>query len=165
MSRAPTLLAMVAAMGALAGGAVAQTNLDADHAVNLVCYGEGEKPDTKVTGGYEWDHHADKYRYQTRTELTTKHFDTALTIQIADGGARIQLPKRLIPPLNNNGGSDWWNIRDLSVSDDQITGWFKLNGMNQPKVRIDRRSGRISVKGMSEFHGTCDPVDAGAKRF
>lgn len=152
-------LALTAA-ALLAGPALAQEHL------NLVCYGEGEKPTAETHGGYEWDHKQDRYRYRNETTLGTKSFDTALTVQVSGDDGRIQLPKRLVPPLNSGGeGEGWWPLRDVMVTPDQVTASYRLNGMNQPKVRIDRRTGRISVKGIEEFHGTCDAVDEGERRF
>ena len=79
-------------------------------------------------------------------------------IQLWDGGGRIRLPKSLIPPIHSRGNSDWWDLYDVNSGRDMITASYRLNGLNKPRVTVDRRSGRITVQGMSNygFRGTCD---------
>jgi hypothetical protein len=38
----------------------------------------------------------------------------------------------------------------------RITATYRLNGLNKPKVDIDRRSGRIQLKAQTDFSGQCD---------
>jgi len=53
------------------------------------------------------------------------------------------------------------------VSPDRITATYRLNGLNKPKVEIDRRSGRIQIKAQTDFSGQCDigKWGAGQRRF
>jgi hypothetical protein len=55
----------------------------------------------------------------------------------------------------------------VSVSPDTIRVSYRLNGLNKPRMVIDRRSGRITVEGMSNygFRGTCDAIGHEPRRF
>jgi len=76
---------------------------------------------------------------------------------------RIRLPDKLIPPLNSGGDHQhWWQLDKLAVSDAEIRASYRLNGLNKPKLRIDRSSGEISIKGTGQdFSGICQKIDAG----
>lgn len=134
--------------------------------IALVCYGEGERPTTALKSGYEWDDKQHRYVPSTRTEWTTQHYDSSVAIEIDGAGGRIRPAKSMIPPIHSDSDQGWFNLSDVSVTRDQITGQFKLNGANRPKMTIDRRSGRITLDGLTQFHGSCDPVDgADHRRF
>jgi hypothetical protein len=94
-------------------------------------------------------------------------FDASLMLQTWEGGGRIRLPKSLVPPLNSRGTNGWWDLSNVSVGPDLIQASYRLNGLNRPKVAIDRRTGRITVKGFGDygFRGTCDTNDHQARRF
>ena len=94
-------------------------------------------------------------------------FRGSLNVQVSGGGGRIRLPNQLIPPLNSGGRDGWWELRDVSVGGSTIRATYKLNGINRPSVVIDRRSGSISIQGLSKyaFSGDCDPDDNGPRRF
>lgn len=68
----------------------------------------------------------------------------------------IHLGPKLVPPIHSGGDHGWWNLENLVVGRDQITASYRLNGMNKPKVTVDRRTGLITVKAMTDFSGRCD---------
>lgn len=135
--------------------------------LGLVCFGDGSK--TGFASGTTWNWNRDRDRYESGnyTETRREVFDASLTIQTWAGGGRIRLPKSLIPPINSRGDQGWWELRDVSVSPDTIRASYRLNGLNKPKLTIDRRSGRITVEGMSNygFRGTCDTIGHEPRRF
>lgn len=130
--------------------------------LGLVCYGEGKKPVAATRWGYTWDIDKDRYVYGNRTELRPQEFDASVMIQLWDGGGRIRLPKSLIPPINSRGDNGWWNLSDVSMAPGTIRAGYRLNGLNKPTINIDRRSGRITIKGTGDyaFRGTCDQIGA-----
>ncbi len=132
--------------------------------VNLVCYGEGEKPSFSTQEGYEWDRDQRAYVPRTRVEQGTSDFSGAVMLQIHSGQGRIRLSKSLIPPVNTGGDRGWWELSDLRMSPREIRASYKLNGMNRPRVVINRNSGRIAIDGISKFSGTCDVVDRDSGR-
>jgi hypothetical protein len=135
--------------------------------LGLVCFGDGSK--TGFASGTTWNWNRDRDRYESGTYTETKRevFDASLMVQTWAGGGRIRLPKSLIPPINSRGNQGWWDLYDVSIGPDLIRGTYRLNGLNKPRVVIDRRSGRITVEGMSDygFRGTCDMIGHEPRRF
>lgn len=131
--------------------------------IALVCYGEGQRLTNQYRSGYEWD--TDKRRYVPRSgvELTRQDYDTSVTVEIDGGRGRIRPAKNMIPAIHSDSDGGWYDLANLSVSRDIIRGEFKLNGMNRPKLMIDRRSGHISLDGLTKFSGSCDPLDGDRK--
>jgi hypothetical protein len=137
-------------------------------ALGLVCFGDGQRPALATTYGWTWDDRRDRYRYGNRTDLTQEQFDASIMLQFASGGGRVRLPKKLIPPIHSRGTEDWWDLYDVVMSPDTITASYRLNGLNKPRVTIDRRSGRITIVGTASyaFRGRCDLADeAPARKF
>jgi len=135
--------------------------------LGLVCFGDGQRPGVANSYGWTWDSDKKRYRYGNRVEMTAEQFDASVMIQFWEGGGHIKLPKKLIPPLHSRGTEDgWWDIYNVSMQPDRITGEYRLNGLNKPRIDINRTSGQISIKGLADyaFRGTCDTVDAAAHR-
>lgn len=135
--------------------------------LGLICYGEGKRPAAATRYGYTWDYDKGRYVYGNRTELTTQDFDGTVTIQLWENGGRIRLPDKLIPPIHSRGDHGWWELDKVATSRDTITAEYRLNGLNKPKISIDRRSGHISIRGASDyaFSGTCDTANNETRRF
>ena len=135
--------------------------------LHLACYGSGEKQASKFTNDYYWDRREQKYRSHNGVESVTRTFETGVSIDLAGGQGRIHLAKKVLPPLNNGGeGDGWWRLDDVYVTPDEIRATYKLNGLNRPKLRIDRRSGAITMTGLNvDFTGRCDAMDRDARRF
>jgi hypothetical protein len=129
--------------------------------LGLICYGEGQKPALATRYGWTWNDRRDRYDYGNRTELTTQDFDASVMIQVWNGGGRIKLPRKLIPPINSRGAQGWWDMTDVTIDRDTIRGTYRLNGLNKPRVTIDRRSGRVNIQGSFDyaFRGSCDVID------
>ena len=131
--------------------------------MGLICFGEGQKPGVATRYGWQWNWQTDRYDLGNRTELTRQQFDASVMIQLWDGGGRIRLPRSLIPPIHSGGTNrdGWWDLNDVYSDRNQIRATYRLNGLNKPKVSIDRRSGRINIRGMSSyaFRGSCDTID------
>lgn len=131
--------------------------------LGLICFGEGQKPGIANRYGWQWNWRTDRYDFGNRTELTRQQFEASVMIQLWDGGGRIRLPRTLIPPIHSGGTrrDGWWDLRDVSTDRDQIRASYRLNGPNQPRVTIDRRSGRIRIQGIYDysFRGSCDTIE------
>lgn len=129
--------------------------------LGLVCFGDGQRSGVSNSYGWTWDHDRDRYTYGNRVEMTPQQFDASLMIQLWPGGGRIKLPRKLIPPIHSHGDGSWWDIYNVSLQPDRITGEYRLNGLNKPRIMIDRRSGRITIVGTSPygFRGECDVID------
>lgn len=133
----------------------------------LVCFGDGARNGIANGTRWRWNADRDRYDYDRYNETTTEVFDASLMMQLWEGGGRIRLPKTLIPPINSRGNSGWWDLYDVRTGPDVITATYRLNGLNKPRITIDRRSGRITVQGTASygFRGTCDLIGNGDRRF
>ncbi len=132
--------------------------------LTLVCYGGGSRP-TAVNGWqYEWDSKERRYRPRYGTQLGSAGFTSEVQVQLAGGDGWIHLSGKMIPPLNSRGRDGWWPLSNVMVGPDRITATYRLNGLNKPKLTIDRRSGRIDIRGMTDFSGSCDAGDWGRGR-
>jgi len=135
--------------------------------LGLVCFGDGKKDGLATGSTWTWNPRRDRYEYGTYTETRPEVFDASLMVQLWGDGGRIRLPKSLVPPINSRGANGWWDLYDVRVNPNVITASYRLNGLNKPKVIIDRRSGRITVQGFSQyaFRGSCDQLGSGGRRF
>ncbi len=135
--------------------------------LGLVCFGDGSKTGIASGTTWTWNRDRDRYEYGTYNTTRTEVFDASLMVQTWDGGGRIRLPRSLIPPINSRGNSGWWDLYDMSVSPDVIRATYRLNGLNKPRIVIDRRSGRITVQGTASygFRGSCDMIGHEPRRF
>jgi hypothetical protein len=135
--------------------------------LGLVCFGDGSKNRLASGTTWTWNPDRDRYEYGRYTQSTTEVFDASLMIQLWGDGGRIRLPKSLIPPINSRGSNGWWDLYDVRTGRDMIDATYRLNGLNKPSVKIDRRNGRITVRGIASygFQGTCDVTGNNDRRF
>lgn len=149
-------------LGGLAGVAPADDR-DESREIRLVYSGSGSVATTETTLTTEYHRHSGP-RYGTAQTMTRREFSGSGEVEIADGRARIRLPRPMMPLLRGDNDG-WFSIEDLFVNHREITGSVRINALNKPKVRIDRMSGLISIQGgLSDFSGQCDPVDRHARR-
>jgi hypothetical protein len=106
------------------------------------------------------------YDYAHPVEITGRvrvGFNDEVAVDIAGETGRIRVPDAMKPRIRSGGRDGWWELRNISVTDDEIRASFALNFMNHANVRIDRRSGNISIREMgASFNGYCnryDPAD------
>ena len=130
--------------------------------MGLMCFGEGERPALAISHGWNWNERRDRYEFGNRTELSTQQFDAGVMIQLwGDGRGRIRLPRKMIPPVHSRGYGSWWDLTDVRVDPVTIRATYRLNGLNRQQVTIDRRSGRMTIRGAYRytFRGSCDVID------
>ncbi|ABQ66619.1 hypothetical protein Swit_0248 [Rhizorhabdus wittichii RW1] len=125
----------------------------------LVCYGAGTKP-TVEPSRYAWNPWNHKWEWST-PQNGAKGFSSDVQIELYGASGRIHLGKSLVPPIHSGGDNGWWDIENLAVTPDRISGSYRLNGMNKPRFTVDRRTGRIEVKAVTNFAGQCDMGDWG----
>lgn len=160
-SRTIAILATLSLSAATPSAAPAQ-GYDSHHygngqnSLTLICYGEGRKPGTSVSTGYVWNKDRHRFVPQTYVGSTTQTFDSEIQIELHDDWGRIHLGGKLVPPIHSGGNNGWWDLDDVHVGPDTITARYRLNGLNKPRIEIDRRSGRIKILGVQTFRGECD---------
>lgn len=132
--------------------------------MHLICYGEGEKPSVQSVPTFHWSRRHHELETDYATIMTRREFDSMVQIDIHGDEGHIWLPKKLIPPIHSRGHDGWWDLQDLEVGYSEITGKYRLNGLNKPKIKINRQTGHISINGIEDFRGTCEEHHAGERR-
>lgn len=95
----------------------------------------------------------------TTNGIRSVPFDDRVNVEIYDDEGRIRLPRTMLPTIR--GGKDgWFELENLKVTENEITGSAAVNVINSPKVRIDRLTGRISIAGKAgSYSGECQAYD------
>jgi hypothetical protein len=132
--------------------------------LTLVCYGQGEHAVFSSHSGYQWNDKTQHYEPTQRVETSNEQFQTGVQFDFRDGGGRIHLTSKMIPPLNSGGVDGWWPLEDVQMSSDRITARYRVSALNRLSVDIDRRSGVVEIRDKPGFYGKCDQGDWGANR-
>lgn len=154
------------AMGIAVAGSISSPS--AADALHLLCEGVGVATATETTIGNATTNNGASVQ-GTATTYSRQRSVEQVTVEIEGDSGRILVPNALLPPLNSGGKNGWWKLDQLEVDEGEILGRFSLNLLNKPRVRIDRRTGLISIKGFGglAFDGKCrkfDP-DPAARQF
>ncbi|MBB3277578.1 MULTISPECIES: hypothetical protein [unclassified Pseudoxanthomonas] len=133
----------------------------------LVCYGAGTRPVAKTEQTYSWDHKDNKWKEGNSVVSSAQGFNSDVQIELYGDHGRIHLGQGLVPPINSGGDHGWWELDNLQVGEDRITAGYRLNGMNKPRVTVNRNSGQITIEGGTKFSGQCDigNFGKGQRRF
>lgn len=132
--------------------------------LHLRCDGVATYPEMQSTSASV---HGDVSLNASSTTVVAGRVQDRMLLEVTDGGARVRLPRAMIPPINSGGNDGWWQLADLTVGDTEIGGRFRLNPFNKPTVRVDRVTGAIEVQGSFKlsFRGTCSVADPVERRF
>jgi len=94
-----------------------------------------------------------------------QNFDDQLDVDIDGNKGRVRLPRRLLPPIHG-GDAGWFDIQNIKITEDAITGKVGINFAHHPDLRIDRRTASISLDGkVGSYSGRCAKADTEAKAF
>lgn len=136
-------------------------------ALNLVCQGTALHVETSVSTASAYDNHGN-YASGDATNFRNARSEERFRVQLdGSGTGRVRPPVTLNPPISRGKGG-WWDLEQLTVTDNEIRGRYSLNMLNHPSVVIDRKTGDISVKGMGlRFDGTCEkaPDEPEGRKF
>lgn len=93
------------------------------------------------------------------TSTRSQGFAGQVDVNLFGGDDRIRLP-RIMLPAAHGGANGWFKVKELMVTDREITGRAALNLVNTPKFRIDRTTGAFEISGLNgAFSGTCRKID------
>ena len=134
--------------------------------LSLVCSGSGTSESDEVTTATV----TKDGKTTTGTVISDKlvDFNDQVRVEVTSPtSARIQIPAALAPPIRSRTDGGWLTMKNLTVTDAEISGSVNSGPMNNPKIRIDRVTGFIKIHGKTgHFSGTCNPYDpAGSRRF
>lgn len=81
-------------------------------------------------------------------------------VRIIDGVAEVLVPAVF---TGGTGGAKWRKVKDLTITDSEITGKISLGLLSSSNFRIDRRSGVFMSNG--GFRGQCTKIDEAKRAF
>jgi hypothetical protein len=133
--------------------------------LSLSCEGKGSIAATETTTVNQFKPgHAGQNQMGVATTPTRRPFSGTGVVEIKTGMARMRVPDPMIPVLMSGDTGGWYPIENLGMNDKEITGVVHINFLSQPKFRIDRMTGSMSMSGgAGDFAGSCTAVDPNAK--
>lgn len=86
-------------------------------------------------------------------------FEDQVNLWIEGEEGRVRMPRSMLPAIR--GGEDgWFKLKSIEVDDREITASVAVNVLNNPKLRVDRYTGTISISGKAgDFSGRCQKYD------
>jgi len=133
--------------------------------ITLSCQGQGSVIATQTTTVNQYQPgNPGHNKTGVATTQTRRPYAGTGTVEIKTGMARMRVPDAMVPALMSGGTEGWYPIEELLMEEREITGVVHINFLSQPKLRIDRVSGKINlVGGAGDFSGDCSAVDTNAK--
>ena len=136
-----------------------------DNSLTLICFGAGSGPAAQSYSGYSYNERSRRFEPQYGTTLGRGGFASDVPGEIWRGRGRIHLTGKLVSPIHSGGQDGWWPIDELVVTPDRITGRYRMNGLNKPRLDIDRRSRVIRINAATSYTGRCDVGDWRSQGF
>jgi hypothetical protein len=133
--------------------------------ITLSCQGQGSVIATQTTTVNQYQPgNPGHNKTGVVTTQTRRPYTGTGTVEIKFGTARMRVPDAMVPALMSGGTEGWYPIEELNMGEKEIAGVVHINFLSQPKLRIDRITGKITlVGGVGDFTGDCSAVDANAK--
>lgn len=131
---------------------------DAPSPLNLICGGAGSANKVTSSQAFGSNNYGDSAT-ATITGTRSVGFADEVRLRIDGEIAELRMPRTMLPPIR--GGKDgWFKIKNLKFTDGEITGSVAVSLVNNPKMRLDRYSGAISISGKAgDYAGRCMKFD------
>ena len=145
-------------MFAAIGLSTASQAQDAGNRLNLICGGQGAANKPTSSNVYAWDDDGNSAGATVNgTRVVGFGDDVALWIEGGDG--RLRMPRAMLPALRG-GENGWFKLKSIVITDREITASVAVNPLNNPKMRLDRMTGSISLSGKAgDYTGGCQKFD------
>lgn len=126
--------------------------------LDLACMGGGSANKVAQATANAWDSNGN-YGGASVVGTRTVGFEDQVNLWIDGEEGQIRMPRSMLPAIR--GGEDgWFKLKSVEVKEREITASVAVNPLNNPKVRIDRITGMISVSGKAgDFAGQCQKYD------
>ncbi|SFO94150.1 hypothetical protein [Qipengyuania nanhaisediminis] len=134
--------------------------------LDLICGGTGAANKIDQVDGYgsfsgsvsNYGRHIGDVSGSTNMTITGTRrdgFGDQVALFIEDGEGRLRMPKIMLPPIR--GGEDgWFKLNKIKIKENEITASISVNPFNNPKMRVDRYTGAISISGKAgDYIGQC----------
>jgi hypothetical protein len=87
-------------------------------------------------------------------------------VKIVADAVQVRPPGSFLPVFGRRPEGNWYPLYDVKITDDEVSGRWRLNALYKPKLRIDRTSGVVSAWApYLSFRGSCEPFDPAARKF
>jgi len=134
--------------------------------LTLSCDGQGTVMATQSTTVNQYDFKHKENKTGVAQTQVRRPFSGNGTVEISSGTGRMRIPDPMIPLLMSGDSNGWYPIEDLFVGDREITGVVHINFLSQPKLRIDRMTGKLSMSGgTNDFSADCSAADISKPKF
>ena len=126
--------------------------------LELACMGGGSANQVAQATANAWDNNGN-YGGANIVGTRSVGFVDQVNLWIEGDEGRIRMPRSMLPAIR--GGEDgWFKLKSVVVNDREITASVAVNPLNNPKVRVDRITGMISLSGKAgDFAGRCRKYD------
>lgn len=122
--------------------------------LNLVCRGGGSANKASVGTVNAWNSYGG-WAGATVVGQRSQGFADQVRVRLDDDDPRLRMPRSMLPAIR--GGKDgWFKLKDVQYGEGEITASVAVSMFNNPKLRLDRYTGAISISGKSgDFTGEC----------
>lgn len=146
----------LAALAAIPG--MAQAQVTPASRLELACMGGGAANKVDQATANAWDNHGNSASANV-VGTRSVGFQDQVNLWVEGSEGRVRMPRSMLPPIR--GGEDgWFKLKNIEVSDREITASVAVNALNNPKLRVDRYTGMISISGKAgDFTGRCQKYD------
>lgn len=129
--------------------------------LHLVCLGAGSANKFTSSRAQAWDSSGNS-AWGTVVGNRAQPFEDQVNLWIEGEYGEIRMPRTMLPAIR--GGKDgWFKIKSVEMTDGEIRGSVGVNFINNPKLRIDRYTGAISLSGKAgDYSGVCQAYDPDA---
>jgi hypothetical protein len=139
---------------------------DSGNRLNLICGGQGAANKPTTSNAYAWDNEGGSAN-ATINGTRSVSFGDEVALWIEGGEGRLRMPRIMLPALRG-GDNGWFKLKSIVVNEREITASVAVNPLNNPKMRLDRMTGSISLSGKAgDYTGGCEKFDPEAteKKF
>lgn len=92
-------------------------------------------------------------------------FSDQMDLFIENGEGRIRVPRVMLPPIRG-GENGWFKLNNVEIDANEITASVAINFINNPKLRVDRRTGVVNLSGKAgDFVGRCQRAIPQERQF
>lgn len=127
-------------------------------ALNLMCFGGGAANKATSATAWGWNSNGTTSTATVFGERS-QGFEDQVNLRIQGNEGRLRMPRTMLPAIR--GGDDgWFKLHDIKLKANEITASIGVNFINNPRLRLDRYTGAISISGRAgDYTGQCRPYD------
>lgn len=126
--------------------------------LHIICAGSGYANKIDQSTAQAWNNYGDSANATIQSQSRVG-FQDQLQLWIEGDEGRLRMPPSMLPLIR--GGEDgWFKLGSIEQTDSEIRATVKVNVINNPKLRLDRLTGTISLSGKAgDYAGRCEKFD------